>query len=304
MRQASVRRWSASPALKIPAVTELLFDQAAGLRKLLNQSRLRTIAIASAAPGAGRTTIAANLAVALAQKGNDVLVLDAASGRHSAAWLLNAEPGADLLEGWRGAAGVEQLVAEGRAGVRVVCAKAALRVLSSASAQDADDLARLFHTLHQSAAVVLVDAPVGDLGLVAAARETVLVVGPQLPALTDSYRLLKRLHACGPRRVHVLVNRVANPAQGDMIFGNLSSTSRRFLNLPLEFIGQLPEDARLARAAQMRQPVVEAFGDAASASAFRDCADLLMRAAHRGEDGFVEFAHRLLDSARILGTPN
>jgi len=54
-------------------VTELLLDQAAGLRKLLNQSQLRTIAIASAAPGAGRTTIAANLAVAFAQKGNEVL---------------------------------------------------------------------------------------------------------------------------------------------------------------------------------------------------------------------------------------
>jgi len=209
-----------------------------------------------------------------------------------------------LLEGWRGAAGVEQLIAEGRAGVRVVCAKAALRALPSASEQDADDLARLFHALHQSAAVVLVDAPVGDLGLVAAARETVLVVGPHLPALTDSYRLLKRLHACGPRRVHVLVNRVVNSAQADMIFGNLSSTSRRFLNLPLEFVGQLPEDARLARAAQLRQPVVEAFSDTPSAGAFRDCADVLMRAAHRGEDGFMEFAHRLLDSARILGIPN
>src|SRR3954447_11042382 len=132
MRQASVQCSSASRALKIPAVTELLLDQAAGLRKLLNQSRLRTIAIASAAPGAGRTTVAANLAVALAQKGDDVLVLDSASGRNSSAWLLNAEPGADLLDGWRGATGVERLVAEGRAGVRVVCAEAALRALPSA----------------------------------------------------------------------------------------------------------------------------------------------------------------------------
>ena len=284
-------------------MTELLLDQAAGLRKLLNQSRLRTIAVASAAAGAGRTTVTVNLAVALAQKGHDVLVLDADSGHNSAAWLLNAEPGADLLEGWHGAAGVERVIAVGCAGVRLICAKVAMRALPRATARHAEDLARLFHTLHQSAGVVLVDAPAGDLSLVSAARETLLVAGPQLSAITDSYRLLKRLHACGPQRVHVLVNRVMNKAHGDTIFGNLSSTSRRFLNLPLEFIGQLPDDARLARAAQMRQPVVEAFGDAASASAFRDCADLLMRAAHRGEDGFVEFAHRLLDSARILGTP-
>jgi hypothetical protein len=106
-------------------VTELLLDQAAGLRKLLNQSRLRTIAVASAAAGDGRTTVTVNLAVALAQKGHDVLVLDADSGHNSAAWLLNAEPGADLLEGWHGAAGVERVIAVGCAGVRLICAKVA-----------------------------------------------------------------------------------------------------------------------------------------------------------------------------------
>ena len=285
-------------------MTELLSDQAAGLRKLLNQSRLRTIAVASAAPRTGRTTVAVNLAIALAQQGHGVLVVDAASGRNSAAWLLNAEPGADLLEGWHGAAGVERLIAEGCAGVRVVRAQAAMRALPHADPRHAHDLAQLFHTLHQSAGVVLVDAPAGDLSLVLAARETILVVGPQLPAITDSYRLLKRLHACGSRRIHVLVNGTVNTAHGETIFGNLSSTSRRFLNLPLELVGQVPDDARLSRAARMRQPVMEAFVDAASASALRDCADILMRGAYPGEDGFVEFAHRLLESARTLGPSN
>jgi flagellar biosynthesis protein FlhG len=285
-------------------VTELVFDQAAGLRKLLNRSRLRTMAVASAAPGAGRTTITVNLAIALAKKGHDVLVLDPASGHNSAAWLLNAEPRADLLDGWRGVAGVESLIAEGVAGVRVIRAQGVESALSRADTQRAKDLAQLFHTLHQSAGVVLVDAPAGDLSLVAAARETVLLVGPQLSAITDSYRLIKRLHAHGMRRVHVLVNKAVNTAHGETIFGNLSSTSRRFLNLPLECIGQVPDDVRLARAARMRQPVMEAFADAASTLALRDCADILMRGAQPDEDGFVEFAHRLLESARTLGRSN
>ena len=285
-------------------MTELVFDQAAGLRKLLNQSRLRTIAVASAASGAGRTTVTVNLAIALANKGLDVLVLDPASGRDSAAWLLNAEPRADLFDGWRGAAGVESVIAEGVAGVRVVRAQGMGAALSRADSRHAEDLAQLFHTLHQSAGVVLVDAPAGDLSLIAAARETVLLVGPQLSGITDSYRLVKRLHAHGMRHVHVLVNRVVNSAHGDTIFGNLSSTSRRFLNLPLECIGQVPDDVRLARAARMRQPVMEAFADAASARALRGCADILMRGLQPDEDGFVEFAHRLLASARTLGRSN
>ena len=285
-------------------MTELVFDQAAGLRKLLNQSRLRTIAVASAASGAGRTTITVNLAIALANTGHEVLVLDPASGRDSAAWLLNAEPRADLFDGWRGAAGVESVVAEGVAGVRVVRAQGMGGALSRADSRHAKDLAQLFRTLHQSAGVVLVDTPAGDLSLVAAAREIVLLAGPQLSGITDSYRLVKRLHAHGMRHVHVLVNRAVNVAHGDRIFGNLSSTSRRFLNLPLEYIGQVPDDARLARAARMRQPVTEAFADAASARAFRDCADILMRGPQPDEDGFVEFSDRLLASARTFGRSN
>jgi flagellar biosynthesis protein FlhG len=285
-------------------VAELDLDQAAGLRKLLSQSRLRTIAFASAQAGAGRTTAVVNLAIALAQKRHDVLVFDAASGPDSAAWLLNAEPGADLLEAWHGAAGVERLIAEGRAGVRVICAKLALRALPHAAPRQADNLAQLFHTLHQSAGVVLIDASAGDLSLVSAARETILVVRPELSAITDSYRLLKRLHTSGARRIHVLVNRVVNKAHGDTIFGNLSSTSRRFLNLPLELIGQVPDDLQLSRAACMRQPVVEAFANADSAVALRNVADMLLRSAASDEDGFVEFAHRLLQSARTLGTAN
>jgi flagellar biosynthesis protein FlhG len=284
-------------------VSELVFDQAAGLRKLLKQSRVRTIAVASAERGAGRTSVCANLAVALSRAGEGVLVLDT-TGDQGSAWLLNAQPRADLFEGWRGAVDVERLVAEGSAGVRVACAKAPLAMLPSASEDAARDLARLFHTLHQSAAVVLVDAPAGDLSLCVAARETVLVVGREPHAITASYRLLKRLQGCGQRRVHVCVNRVATEAHGDTIFGNLSSTSRRFLNLPLELVARVPDDPRLARAAQMRQPVVEAFSDAPSAVAYRDAAAALMRDSERSEDGFAEFAYRLLDSARILGLTN
>jgi len=285
-------------------VAHLLADQAAGLRKLLNPRSLRTIAVASAAAGAGRTTVAVNLAVALAQKGCDVLIIDAATGVGSAAWLLDAEPGADLLDAWNNNAGVEQVVADAAEGVRVVRARAAWMAMRGAGDRRAADLAQLFHTLHPSAAVVLIDAPFGDPILTAAALETVVVAGPQWATITDTYRLVKRLHGRGSRRVHVLVNRVEKTAHGDMILGNLSSTSRRFLNLRLELIGQVPDDPRLSRAARLRQPVMEAFADASSSRALRSAADALLRDKSPGDDGFAEFANRLLTSARDLGPSN
>jgi flagellar biosynthesis protein FlhG len=278
-------------------VTEPFTDQAAGLRKLLAQRALRTIAVVSAEGGDGRTTVVANVALALAHLEQAVTVIDACDGDNGAASLLRAVDSPDLIDALSGATSGAMLMAQATGGVRVMRAHAAARVLAAASSTLID----AFESLQQETAIVLVDAPAGQLRFAAAAREVILVVDPSPTGITASYRLLKRMHAaCGGRRVHVLVNR-ASKAHADTIFGNLSFTSRRFLNLSLEAMGHLPEDARLARAAASKRLVIEAYPQAASARALSECADALLRWSSPGDDGFGPFAHRLLESVRMLG---
>jgi hypothetical protein len=74
------------------------------------------------------------------------------------------------------------------------------------------------------------------------------------------------------------------------------------LNLPLESVGQIPDDERMLHAARLRQPVVEVFPEAGCARALRDCAETLSRWPYPGEDGFADFAIRLIETARILGS--
>jgi flagellar biosynthesis protein FlhG len=284
-------------------MTEAALDQAAGLRRLLAQSAIRTITVTSAAAGAGRSLITANLAVALARQGRGVLVLDCASGRGSAGWLLGAQPGGDLLEAARGVAAVEALVGEGVAGVRVAQAGALVAALGGFPESGRYRLAQVLETLRGDANLLLVDGPPADLVWGAAAGEAILLVGPGPQAMTDSYRLIKRLSAqWGRRRIHVLVNGAHSPTHADRIFGNLSATSRRFLNLPLESVGRIPDDERMVRAARLRQTVVEAFPEAGCARALSDCAESVLRWNHPGEDGFTDFAIRLVETARMLGS--
>ena len=51
-------------------------DQAAGLRRLLGQTGFQVITVMSGQKGAGKTAATANLAVALARSGRDVLIVD------------------------------------------------------------------------------------------------------------------------------------------------------------------------------------------------------------------------------------
>ena len=277
-------------------MTEVVLDQAAGLRRLLAHSALRTIAIGSGSPAAGRSVIAANLAVALARQGRGVVVLDCAPARGSAGWLLASQPPADLMA--VGARDLRATLAEGVGGVRVARAPAlgVARSFESASGH----LAQVLETLREDVDMLLVDAPPGDLVWGAAAGELILLAGPGAQAMTESYRLIKRLHVDGGRRrMHILANRMQSASHADKIFGNLSATSKRFLNLPLEFLGCIPDDERMLRAARLRQIVVEAFPESECARAVRECADAVLRWNYTGEDGFADFAIRLVDNARM-----
>jgi flagellar biosynthesis protein FlhG len=277
-------------------MTEVVLDQATGLRRLLAQSALRTIAIGSAGPTAGRSVITANLAVALARQGRGVVVLDCAPARGSAGWLLASQPPADLVA--VGARDLRATFAEGVGGVRVARAPrlGVARSFESASAH----LAQVLETLREDVDVLLVDAPPGDLVWSAAAGELIVLTGPGAQAMTESYRLIKRLNVDGGRRrMHILANRMQSASHADKIFGNLSATSKRFLNLPLEFLGCIPDDERMSRAARLRQMVVEAFPESECARAVRECADAVLRWNYTGEDGFADFAIRLVDNARM-----
>jgi flagellar biosynthesis protein FlhG len=277
-------------------MTEVVLDQATGLRRLLAQSALRTIAIGSAGPTAGRSVITANLAVALARQGRGVVVLDCAPARGSAGWLLASQPPADLVA--VGARDLRATFAEGVGGVRVARAPrlGVARSFESASAH----LAQGLETLREDVDVLLVDAPPGDLVWSAAAGELIVLTGPSAQAMTESYRLIKRLNVDGGRRrMHILANRMQSASHADKIFGNLSATSKRFLNLPLEFLGCIPDDERMSRAARLRQMVVEAFPESECARAVRECADAVLRWNYTGEDGFADFAIRLVDNARM-----
>jgi len=277
-------------------MTEVLLDQATGLRRLLAPSALRTIAIGSAGPTAGRSVITANLAVALARQGRGVVVLDCAPARGSAGWLLASQPPADLVA--VGARNLRATFAEGVGGVRVARAPrlGLARSFESASAH----LAQVLETLREDVDVLLVDAPPGDLVWSAAAGELIVLTGPGAQAMTESYRLIKRLNVDGGRRrMHILANRMQSASHADKIFGNLSATSKRFLNLPLEFLGCIPDDERMSRAARLRQMVVEAFPESECARAVRECADAVLRWNYTGEDGFADFAIRLVDNARM-----
>lgn len=129
--------------------------------------------------------------------------------------------------------------------------------------------------------LVLVDARLDEEGrlspLAAQADDVVVLLRPEVQAITAAYACIKRLHqAHALRRMRVLVNHAVNAGDAGRILANLASVARGYLALALEPAGSIRGDVQLAQARWLNMSVVEAFpGSPAALDVDRLAADLL-----------------------------
>lgn len=129
--------------------------------------------------------------------------------------------------------------------------------------------------------LVLVDARLDGEGLLsplaAQADELVVVLRPQVEAITAAYACIKRLQqAHSLKRMRVLVNHAAGANDANRILANLASVAKSYLALALEPAGCIREDVQLAQARWLNMSVVEAFpGSPAALDVDRLAADVL-----------------------------
>jgi len=122
-------------------------------------------------------------------------------------------------------------------------------------------------------------------------QQVLVVLRDEPTSLTDTYALIKVLsRGHGVRQFRVLTNMVRQPGQGDGVFRRLQRVTDRYLDVALEYVGEIPEDAAMAKAVQLQRPVLEAFPRCPAALAFnRLAAEARRWAVPANPSGRVEF---------------
>jgi flagellar biosynthesis protein FlhG len=280
-------------------MSDMVADQAAGLRRMLAPPALRSVALAGASPAAGHGEVAASLAVALAAQGRDVVVIDADADGRGPARTLGAGEARDLLDGVRSDCPAQAIALEVRPNLRVVQAQRFFASLDQVRPMEVSQLAELLAGVLRNADALLLTGSPASHRVLAVADTLLVITLDDADSLTRTYRLLKRAAAEGAKqRAAVLFNRVQSRARSEKFFANLAATSAQFLSLPLVSIGTIPEDPHMTRAAELRQPVVELFPASVSASALRNCADAFMLAPSAEGATVHTFAARLISTVR------
>lgn len=257
-------------------------DQAAGLRRLLGQTGFQVITVMSGQQGAGKTAATANLAVALARAGRDVLIIDQDRHNRGVSAALGLTPRYDLADVLAGRCTLDALMLNGPDNVQVLPIGGGFDRLGRLSERDQEWLAESFNRLQCGVDIVLVDTEEATdpdaLPLGLAASEIMVVLPPGGTAITQAYTLVKRLaHNFGKRQFRLLLNRMASPEQAQAMAHNFADTAERYLGVSVDYLGYIPLDERLTRAGHLHTSVVDAFPVAQSTSQFRKLADGLLR---------------------------
>lgn len=243
------------------------------LLKKAGGARARVISVSSGKGGVGKSSVVVNLAVALVNEGQRVLVIDADLGLGNIDMLLGMNPPNTLNDVFSGKKRLADIIVDGPGGIRLAPAGSGMQRYTDLKREDQLRLMDELETLDEEFDVLIIDNESGISKNVTyfnvAAQEILLVVAPEPASITDSYALIKLLaqyHDEG--HFKVLVNMARDDEEGLQVFRKLSQVVSRFLDVSLDYMGCVVRDERLREAVRRQRAVVELYPRAAVSQSF------------------------------------
>jgi flagellar biosynthesis protein FlhG len=271
-----------------------MFDQASQLRRLVLQSGCslagddapppRTIVVSGGKVGLGSTTLAVNLAVALAAHGARTVLLDMDLYRADVAahcGLVETATIADVLLSRRN---IHEALQRGPGGMQVVAGTRTAEARNACSDRALARVLRQIQSLGRHADLVLIDTGNGPseptIRLWQAASDVLLVTTPDAVAVMDTYATVKTLLSRSAIRcpVRLVVNRADSEEVATDVHRRIDQSCQRFLGLPLPLAGWLPGDPAALAALRRGQPIVLARPDCQLAKSVELLAESLLAA--------------------------
>ena len=252
------------------------------------------IAITSGKGGVGKTFVTANLAAALVQSGNRVLVMDADLGLANLDIILNLKPKATLHEVLMGTGNIDDVILPAPGGFSVLPAGSGFAEDSKLTDELRTRLRKVLDDLGGRYDYLLLDtgAGIADVVLYTAslADEILVVTTPEPTALADAYATIKVLAMQHQRnQIHVVINQVRKPGEGTTLTRQLQAVVDRFLRaggtdgtesasaVKLGYLGEIPYDAIVPQSVRARALVMESAPGSTVGKAFVDIAGRLTR---------------------------
>jgi len=260
-----------------------------------SQSPVKVVAVTGGKGGTGKTSIAVNLAQALADDGQQTLLLDADLSMANVGvpfGLIATHTLSDVLSG---TCQLEDIMLSVGERLQVIPAASGIKKLADMGQQECAGLVRAFSDLKQPIDFLLVDTASGISECVAsfcrAATEVMVVVCNEPASIKDSVaqiRLFSSQH--GVQRFRILASKVESAYEAQQLFQIVVSQLTDNHTPQISYAGYIPNDINLHKAVLQHEVVLNAYPRSRAAMAFKNLARRVVewpRPDHAG--GHIEF---------------
>lgn len=266
-----------------------MIDQAENLRKTIEEYRkkkqskqvkqVKVIAVASGKGGVGKTNFSVNLAIALREIGNNVVVLDADLGLANVDVIIGVVPRLNLYDVIFNNKSIEDIIINGPSGIKVVPGGSGIESLSNLNDDQRRKLSEKFGQLKDTD-ILIIDTGAGIsknvLGFLAASDEVIIVTTPEPTSITDAYSLVKVAMKYIPKtKLHVIVNRALNDNDANLAYQRLASAVRNFLKREINYLGYVVDDVSVKKAVREQTPFKVAYPDSYASRCIDEIASVI-----------------------------
>ena len=224
------------------------------------------IAIVSGKGGVGKTTLTANLGIALSELGKSVLLVDADIAMSNLSLLVGLDnPPITLHDVLLGSSSAQDSTYDGPKGVKIIPSGLSI---SNYQRVDVERLVSIVKSLQKEYDFILIDAPAGiDKNVIAAmsaSSQILLITEPTAPSVADVFKAKIVAERLNQKVLGIVINKVSN-TKGEI-------TEKEIMKmLELPSYGKIPyaEDIRESFLLKKIKPVLVHKSSGSSSDAFR-----------------------------------
>lgn len=266
-------------------------DQADTLREMVRSqtdtSHATALLFTSGKGGVGTSNLCVNLAIALAEKDQRVVVVDADFGLANLDILCGLAPEHDLGDVLSEERSWAEAAIEGPGGVQLIAGAHGMRTLAGALEEGPDRLVAELRALRTNTDFLLIDGGSG-LGtavatLAPSVDQVVVVATPEPTAVADAHATLRHLRMTTRARVprfRVVINQARSVKEAEGVQDRLVASSREFLGVVIAPLGHVRYDPHVAKAVRDRRPFLTRFPRSTAARCVRRLAETLVVECH------------------------
>lgn len=239
---------------------------------------VQVIAVTGGKGGVGKSNVSINLSVCLAAMGRRVALLDADLGLANIDILLGLRPERNLEDVLSGECSLTDIMLTGPGGIRIIPASSGIQRMTMLGSMEHAGLIHAFSEITEQIDVLMIDTAAGIsdsvISFVRASQEVLVVVCDEPSSITDAYALIKLLNKdYGVDRFRVIANMTRSVQEGRNLYNKLVQVTDRFLEVTLQYEGNIPFDESVRKAVQRQCPVVELLPRSKAALAYKQLAE-------------------------------